>query len=244
MSLIVETASSAPSVSVLADPYLTADDLERRVIEATLRCVSRWGLAKTSFEDIAREAGMSRATVYRVVPGGKERLVEVVIRYELGRVAHEVSPQAEAAKSLEDLLCLGLATGIRLLTEHEALQYLVTHEPGAVLPHFAFHRLGELFTQVTELSEPYLERFLPAAAIPPAVELLVRVVLTYSMFPSSAVDPHRPETIRELVRVYLLPAVTTAAGRIETAETNETSKRTETTQITATSEVAQERREL
>lgn len=252
MSLIVEMVSNTPSVSVLADPYLTADDLERRVMEATLRCVSRWGLAKTSFEDIAREAGVSRATVYRVVPGGKERLVDVVIRYELGRVAHEVSPRAEAAESLEDLLCLGVTTGIRLLTEHEALQYLVEREPGTVLPHFAFHRLQTLFAQVTELSEPYLKRFLPAAAIPPAVELAVRVVLTYSLFPSSAVDPHRPESIRELVKVYLLPAVTATAATttdVDPAGTNETSERTELTRITettqtsesvATSQVAQE----
>ena len=45
--------------------------LEQRILAATIRCVSRWGVGKTTLDDIAREAGCSRATIYRVVPGGK-----------------------------------------------------------------------------------------------------------------------------------------------------------------------------
>lgn len=206
MSLIVEIASrTAPSI---AERYLIAGELERKIFEATLRCVARWGLAKTSFEDIAREAGVSRATVYRIVPGGKERLVEVVMHYELGRLAHKLEASAAGATSLEDLLCLGVSEGIRLVTGHEALQHLVLHEPETVLPHFAFHRLDSLFARVTELAQPHLERFLPVDDIAAAVELMVRIVLTYSFFPSDAVDPDQPESIRKLAQVYLLPAVT------------------------------------
>ena len=52
---------------------------ERRVAEALLRCVARWGLAKTTIEDLAREAGVSRATVYRLVPGGKQAVLYVAV---------------------------------------------------------------------------------------------------------------------------------------------------------------------
>ena len=43
------------------------DDTRQKIIEATYACVARWGLAKTTVEDAAREAKVSRATVYRVV---------------------------------------------------------------------------------------------------------------------------------------------------------------------------------
>ena len=45
-------------------------DVRERLLQATYACVARWGLAKTTVEDAAREAGVSRATVYRYFPGG------------------------------------------------------------------------------------------------------------------------------------------------------------------------------
>jgi AraC-like DNA-binding protein len=41
-----------------------------RIIDATLACLARHGTAKTTVDDIARQAGVSRATVYRAFPGG------------------------------------------------------------------------------------------------------------------------------------------------------------------------------
>jgi len=152
-----------------AEEYLAADELEQRMVAAAVRCVARWGLAKTSLDDIAREAGSSRATAYRVFPGG---------------------------------------IALRMLTGHEALTYMLRHEPELVLPHFAFHRLDRLFMYSTELSRPHLARFLPDDDIAPAAELVARVVLSYAFRPSDAVDHRDPDSIRRLVRTYLLPALT------------------------------------
>ena len=41
---------------------------EERVVDAALRCLARWGMAKTTLDDVAREAGIRRATLYRAVP--------------------------------------------------------------------------------------------------------------------------------------------------------------------------------
>ena len=193
----------------LAERYLTADELERRMVDAALRCIERWGLAKTSMDDIAREANVSRATVYRVFPGGKDRLVETVVQHELGRLFHEAESEARRAETLEDLVCVGVDVAMRTLTGHAALNYMVHHEPEAVLPLFAFHRLAPLLADIAELSRPHLARFLPDDAIAPAAELLARVVLSYSFSPSSGcADPRDPRSIRRLVRTYLLPALT------------------------------------
>ena len=191
----------------LAERYLTADELERRMVDAALRCVERWGLAKTSMDDIAREAGVSRATVYRVFPGGKERLVETVVQHELGRLFHEAESEAQQAATLDELIDIGVTIAMRTLTGHAALNYMVHHEPEAVLPLFAFHRLAPLLAEVAELSRPHLARFLPDEAIAPAAEFLARVVLSYSFTPSPAVDPWDTQSIRRLVRTYLLPAL-------------------------------------
>ena len=56
--------------------HLGADDRSStrvRIVDAALRCLARQGIAKTTVDDIAREAGLSRATLYRAFPGGQGR---------------------------------------------------------------------------------------------------------------------------------------------------------------------------
>ena len=52
--------------------------VEDRVLDATERCCEKWGIAKVTVEDIAAESGVSRATIYRMFPGGKDVLFEAL----------------------------------------------------------------------------------------------------------------------------------------------------------------------
>ena len=187
--------------------YLAADDAERRVVDAALRCVARWGLRKTSLDDIAREAGISRATVYRLFPGGKDRVVEVVFCHEAGRLFHEMDAELRAAGTLEDLLVTGITAMLRVAHDHAVLTSLIQHEPDLVLPHFSFHQLGRVLDLADVLSRPHLERFLPPAEVRPAADLLARVVLSFGFRPAAWLDPHDPASVRRLVRTYLRPAL-------------------------------------
>ncbi len=40
------------------------DDTKQKLLKGAITCVSRWGIEKTSLNDIAREAGCARQTVY------------------------------------------------------------------------------------------------------------------------------------------------------------------------------------
>ncbi|MEU5875916.1 helix-turn-helix domain-containing protein [Spirillospora sp. NPDC047279] len=46
-------------------PPRTDDEARARIIEATTRCVERFGPHKTGLTDVAEELGVTRATVYR-----------------------------------------------------------------------------------------------------------------------------------------------------------------------------------
>ena len=56
-----------------------------RILEGCYACIARHGIARTTVEDVAREAGLSRATVYRVFPGGRDDLVRETVVWEMGR---------------------------------------------------------------------------------------------------------------------------------------------------------------
>lgn len=55
-----------------------------RVLSAASALFARWGFDKTSVDDIAREAGISKGAVYLEFPG-KEELFRAVLYRELGR---------------------------------------------------------------------------------------------------------------------------------------------------------------
>ena len=157
---------------------------------------------------VAREAGVSRATVYRVVPGGKDRLVQVAFCHEAGRLFHAMDAELSAAETLEDLLVTGIRGLLLVADVQDVLRTLIRDEPELVLPHFAFHRLDRIFDLADTLARPHLSRFLAPEDVRPAAELLARVVLSFAFRPTPWVDPHEPATVRRLVRTYLVPALT------------------------------------
>jgi AcrR family transcriptional regulator len=55
-------------------------EARERLLDAAERCFLRWGPAKTTLEDIAEEAGVSRATVYRYLNSRIDLIIDLNIR--------------------------------------------------------------------------------------------------------------------------------------------------------------------
>jgi AcrR family transcriptional regulator len=184
------------------------EPIAARVCDATLACVARWGVTKTTLEDVAREAGVGRATIYRTFRGGKGHVLRATLLRETERFLDGVRAAVEAADEFEDVLVAGVTTAARQLAGHDALRYLLAHEPDLVLPHIAFHRLGDLFDLVAAFADPHLARFLPDPdQRARAAEWLARVVLTYVLNPADGVDLTDPGSTRRLVRTFVLPGL-------------------------------------
>jgi AcrR family transcriptional regulator len=196
---------SSPTAVLEAAPEISAPG--QRVVDATLRCVARWGLAKTTLDDIAREAGCSRATVYRLFPGGKDALIEAVAAAEVGRFFAALAARLDEAATLEELLVAGISEAARDLQSHEALQFLLEHEPEAVLPHFAFRSGDAVLGTVRAFAAPYLARYVPGDEAPRAAEWVARIVLSYTSCPADGVDLASEESVRKLVRTFVLPGL-------------------------------------
>lgn len=189
-------------------PERAAPGLEARLVEAMLDCIGRWGVAKTTADDIARAAGVSRATLYRVFPGGKEVAFEALLRHETARFFEQVTDRLDEADTLEDLLVVGALEAAAFLRDHEALGYVLRHEPERVVPALAFHRPDRAIALATGFVAPQLGRFLPAGdRTADDAELVVRLLLSYALSPSPTVDLSDPMSVRRFVRAYVLPVL-------------------------------------
>jgi AcrR family transcriptional regulator len=174
---------------------------------AALACIGRWGLAKTTLDDVAREARCSRATVYRLFPGGKDTLVSAVAYAEVTRVCAAVARRFEQAGTVGDLLAGGLAEAARQIHGHTALTLLVEQEPESVVPWLAFQRGEELLAFLTAFTAPYLARWLTPVDARRAGEWAARLLVSFCLCRNPDVDLTDDGTTRVLVSTFMLPAL-------------------------------------
>lgn len=192
------------------------EELRERVCDAALVCLARWGLTKTTLEDVAREAGCGRATIYRTFEGGKAEVMAATLARELHRFEREVGAAVATAEpdDLEEVVVAGVVAAARFLRSHEALHYLLRHEPDVVLPWISFHRIGVLYDAVAGFAAPLLAPFVPdPAAAARAAECLARVVLSYVVNPAAGVDLAEPASARRLLSTFVIPGLVLAGRR-------------------------------
>jgi AcrR family transcriptional regulator len=183
--------------------------LDEKVVDAALACFARWGLTKTTLDDIAREAGCSRATVYRLFPGGKDTVFDAVAGRELVRFFDGLRAELDrAADDLEALLVAGISFTAAHLREHQALQFLVAHEPEVILPLVAFERCDVVLDHAAAFCGPWLEPHVGPEWAPRAAEWIARMVLSYSLVPSPSFDLADAASARRFVRSFVLPGLT------------------------------------
>jgi AcrR family transcriptional regulator len=186
------------------------------LLEATYSCVARFGLAKTTVEDVVKESGVSRATVYRVFPGGKEQLLRDVVGWEMGRFFGALAEAVAGAADFATLVEEGLAFAHRAVREHAVLHKILVTEPERLLPLMTTEQERPL-RFITAFLMPYLEREQRAGRLRPGVDQAAAADFVARMLLSLIGSPGRwdlddPAEVRRLVREDLLPGVLTPAA--------------------------------
>jgi AcrR family transcriptional regulator len=191
-------------VTALADP-VALPGIHERAVAATLTCIARHGLGKTTIDDVAREAGCSRASLYRYF-GGRAELVVAAVQAEAQRIAEHVDTVAARADTLEDALFAIVHTAGQELGEHPALRFVADFEPELLLPHLTFRGGDRFLARASAAIAPSLERFVPGQA-DRAAEWVARVGLTLWLCPSGPVSLTDPDRLRAYLRAFVVPAI-------------------------------------
>jgi AcrR family transcriptional regulator len=186
-----------------------------RILDGALTCVGRYGLAKTTVEDVARASGLSRASIYRYFPGGRDELVDALIAWEMGRFFGRLAEHVADAPDFCSLIEDGLAFAHRSLVEHEVLRTMVALEPERLLPVLSTES-SNVLPIIAAYLLPFLDRearagrVLPGVDRPVTADHLARMVLSLMASPGEW-DLDDPAQVRDLVRNELLAGVRTPA---------------------------------
>ncbi len=191
-----------------------------RIVDATLRCLARHGTTKTTVDDVARQAGVSRATVYRAFPGGRDEVLGAVVDTEMARLFSALGVRLGQAGDLTAALVGGIVEASTRLRDHAALHYLAEHEPETVLGHLAFDESDRLLATASRFTAPFLARWMSPDEAERVAEWATRIVLSYAISPSDRFDLTEPGRAAWLVETFLLPGIealgTVAEGPVAT----------------------------
>jgi AcrR family transcriptional regulator len=177
-----------------------------RIRDAALICIGRFGLAKTTVDDIAREAGCSRATLYRYYDG-KPAIVRAAVAGERDRVVDAVVDTGRAAPTFADAVVDVVVLAARELRGSDALQFLLAHEPEAVLGHLAFGPGDRLLIVVGDAIAPAFDRWLSRDGATRAGDWLARLLRSYVLMPHPPVDFTDPSAARLFLEQLVIPGL-------------------------------------
>lgn len=155
-----------------------------RILDAAMAAMASHGLARLSLEDVARESGMSRQTVYRYF-GNRDALVTAAILREeqgfLDQMAAAVAQHAEVRPAME----AAIVTGLRAARNHPLLDRLLATEPEALLP-FLTTGGGPVLSAARPAIHALLEQRLPAVeqrVLHRAADTATRLFISYAINP-------------------------------------------------------------
>lgn len=187
------------------------ENLRERVLEGALACVGRYGLARTTVDDVARASGVSRASIYRYFPEGKEQLLAETVAWEMGRFFSRLGRAVADAPDLATLVGDALVFARRAVVAHEVLQKVLVTEPERLLPLMTVES-ERILHMISAFLGPYVERERAAGRVRAGVEgaaaagYLARMFLSCINAPGSW-DLDDRDRVADLVATEFLGAI-------------------------------------
>jgi AcrR family transcriptional regulator len=183
-------------------------DTAGRILDAAVEAAAVHGVARLSMSDVARQAGLSRPTLYRHFPS-KQELMGAAVRREamalVGAVLEAVAPIDDPVAAIET----AVAVTLQLTRDHPLLDRIVRTEPASLVPALVSDGVGQTPSVLSLIRVPV--HAVVGAKVPHLDELstrrladlLTRLLVSYAV--NAPDDP--PEVVAASIAAFLGPAV-------------------------------------
>ena len=182
-----------------------------RILDAADACYARFGIAKTTMEDVASAAEISRATLYRTF-SDRESLLTALVRRRARQNMTRSRPRLMSLSTLTERVVEGIVLNVKVGHRDPLVHVLVSPEQMALATS-----LLSSTGLATELTREFWEPILVAAresgelrADVDLDELCSWIAHLEIMFITQLDDSADAlETVRRMVTAFVVPALTT-----------------------------------
>jgi AcrR family transcriptional regulator len=152
-----------------------SDSVTERALDAAVRCVAQRGVAATTLDAVAREAGVSRATLYRHFPNGRQQLFDDLVVHEVDRFFIDLYEAVSGLSTIDEVLERGLHHAHEAVSHHFLLQTVLREDPTILEPSLSV-AMTSIESQVAAVIRPFLPR---GPVVDERADVLARVALDY-----------------------------------------------------------------
>ena len=178
-----------------------------RLLDATERCLRRTGLRRTTVTEVAEEAGVSRAWLYRHFPDKASLVVAA-----LARTDEHFWAEAHARVQAEHGLAAQVAAAVAVAREQQpsALALRLQEDEPAEYAALVGTGLAEMMPGLARFWHPYLEAGRDAGElradldVARAAEWVIRIVVSLVTVPGGAADPADPAATTAFLDEFLV----------------------------------------
>ncbi|BBZ56748.1 hypothetical protein MPHO_37400 [Mycolicibacterium phocaicum] len=188
------------------------DDARDRILTAAESCITRYGLRKTTMEDIASEVGLSRPSVYRYFSDRDDLIIELMLLRS--RAIRDRAHKLMARKTtLADQIVEGLLYAADQARVDPVMRYLIDAEATSLSQRLLISRTTE--TIASEFWDPFLDPAYVNGTLsrqisrPDVYLWLSSVGLMLMRGLNETNDPNR---YRSILRNFVAPAFAAAKG--------------------------------
>lgn len=199
---------------------------EDRVLDAARRCVDRWGLSKLTIDDVVTESGVSRATLYRLFPGGKDILFDALRVRELSDFFQGMRNSITEVESLLDFAVHVSVYATLEMRNDVHLATMLATEEGATLKSLTVEGLPRILRVASEFITPLVGDYLAPDEADVFVELVTRLVISHFLAPSQHFDLADPDSARALLAPFVAAYIQPVTEPIRTTTSNNQGDRT------------------
>ena len=152
-----------------ADAPNDTTSARQRLIDAAEACFQRYGVAKTTVEDVAAAAKVSRATVYRYFADRDELILGVLLR-DAGRFLDRLTAEIDREPEFGRAVVNGVLFTVDTVRADENLALLFAPEAIGITTSIA-GASEALFKLTTEFLRPFFEAARTSGQLRPGVDL-------------------------------------------------------------------------